>query len=487
MKKTIVVFALLSICGLLLQAVIPDSERQALIDLYNSTNGANWLNHSNWLGASGTENTWYGVTTDSANTTVVIINLQANNLVGTLPAGLGNLGNLQALWLQYNQLSGTIPKEIGNLLNLSDLGLHYNLLSGTIPIELGNMTNLQSLWLDANRLTGAIPSELGNLINLTSLNLDFNHFLDNQYMGTTIPKELGKLTNLLSLHLHWCSLGGTIPSELGNLTKVYDLYLSGNGLHGEIPASLAKLPLDPDAVSLGYNALHTSDQSLLQYLNQNDADWAMTQTIAPANLKATALSWNKVLLSWDAISYKQDLGGFFYFYSTSPIGPWSLYNPVSLDKELTSDTLDGLAANTLYYFKVHTFTDYSRQNGYPVGLVLLRVESDDSEIVSVTTPPAPRTLWKAGTKYKIGDGVIYKDQNWQCTYAHTAQANWYPGAAGIWFWTLADYDGLWHSGIPYKKGDVVQYLGKYWQCTYAHTAQANWYPGAPGIWFWRKI
>ncbi len=53
------VFDLLSV-----QADIPTSERDALISLYNSTDGANWDDNSDWLGAVGTECDWYGVTCD---------------------------------------------------------------------------------------------------------------------------------------------------------------------------------------------------------------------------------------------------------------------------------------------------------------------------------------------------------------------------------------------------------------------------------------
>lgn len=43
-------------------AQIPPIERDALIALYDSTDGANWSDNSNWLGAVGTECTWSGVT-----------------------------------------------------------------------------------------------------------------------------------------------------------------------------------------------------------------------------------------------------------------------------------------------------------------------------------------------------------------------------------------------------------------------------------------
>ena len=48
--------AALALCALIgfasiapAQAAIPASERQVLIDLYNSTDGANWTNSTGWL------------------------------------------------------------------------------------------------------------------------------------------------------------------------------------------------------------------------------------------------------------------------------------------------------------------------------------------------------------------------------------------------------------------------------------------------------
>lgn len=52
------------------QAAIPSAEREALITLYNSTNGAKWQNNSGWLGANGTECNWYGVVCDAAESHV---------------------------------------------------------------------------------------------------------------------------------------------------------------------------------------------------------------------------------------------------------------------------------------------------------------------------------------------------------------------------------------------------------------------------------
>ena len=81
------------------------------------------------------------------------------------------------LWLELNnnQLNGSIPSEIGNLTKLRELRLYGNQLTGSIPQEIGQLTSLQSLWLHDNKLTGAVPPGIFNLTRLTSLRLSGNN------------------------------------------------------------------------------------------------------------------------------------------------------------------------------------------------------------------------------------------------------------------------------------------------------------------------
>ncbi len=94
--------------------------------------------------------------------------------------------------------------------------------------------------------------------------------------------------------------------------------------------------------------------------------------------------------------------------------------------------------------------------------------------------------WVGGASYDVGDLVNYDGSTWECTYAHTAQGNWYPGAPGLWFWDEQS-SGIedWRTGRYYAPGSMVTYGGNTWECTYAHTSQVDWYPGAPGLWFWQ--
>ena len=92
-----------------------------MVGLYNATDGANWMRNDKWLSEEPV-GTWSGVTTDASGR-VTELRLGGNQLNGTIPAVLGNLDNLEALYLDYNQLTGTIPAAIGNLDSLEYLTL----------------------------------------------------------------------------------------------------------------------------------------------------------------------------------------------------------------------------------------------------------------------------------------------------------------------------------------------------------------------------
>ena len=158
-----------------------ETDREALVALYNATDGENWNQSDNWL-SDAPLGEWKGVLTDDRR--VVVLYLGDNGLTGEIPPELGSLSNLTALYLDTNALSGEIPPELGSLSNLTDLSLHGNALSGAIPAELGSLSNLAELDLRNNALSGAIPAELGSLSNLTNLRL-----LSNDLSGC-VPSSL---------------------------------------------------------------------------------------------------------------------------------------------------------------------------------------------------------------------------------------------------------------------------------------------------------
>ena len=135
-----------------------DSDRDALVALYNATDGASWRDNTNWL-SDEPIGEWFGVTT-APDGRVVELDLSLNQLSGGIPSELGRIANLEELILGFNQLSGEIPSELGGLENLEVLYLTGNQLSGLIPPELGLITNLQRLFIEGNQLSGPIPPEL---------------------------------------------------------------------------------------------------------------------------------------------------------------------------------------------------------------------------------------------------------------------------------------------------------------------------------------
>jgi Leucine-rich repeat (LRR) protein len=90
----------------------------------------------------------------------------SNRKLTKLPPEIGQLIELQVLWLNDNQLEH-LPPEIGQLQNLRRLRLHNNRLT-SLPPEIGQLTELRDLTLYSNQLT-ALPPQIGNLHNLQRL------------------------------------------------------------------------------------------------------------------------------------------------------------------------------------------------------------------------------------------------------------------------------------------------------------------------------
>ncbi|MBN1481114.1 T9SS C-terminal target domain-containing protein [candidate division KSB1 bacterium] len=215
-----------------LQAAVAVEDSLALVALYNSTNGANWSHHENWL--AGEVSTWYGI--DVLDGHVHRIYLQTNNLNGILPPDIGNLSRITQINITNNEkLTGSIPAEIGNLTNLKTLELFSNAINGSIPVTIRHLVNLERLFLSGNDISGEIPPEIGQLQNLAELDLGHNE------LTGVIPSEIGNLSKLERLNLDINQLDGTIPAEIGNLLKLTSLSLAANRLTDSIPAEIGNL------------------------------------------------------------------------------------------------------------------------------------------------------------------------------------------------------------------------------------------------------
>ena len=132
---------------------------------------------------------WSGVTMENGR--VVQLGLFDLGLTGAVPAEVGRLSALRALYLNNNQLT-SVPSEIGQLTSLVELDLGDNYLT-SLPAEIGQLTSLTRLDLGRNQLT-SLPAEIGQLTALRELHLGNNQL-------TTLPAEIGQLTSLGELNL----------------------------------------------------------------------------------------------------------------------------------------------------------------------------------------------------------------------------------------------------------------------------------------------
>jgi len=286
----LIIPVLFALAASVAEAAIPDAERQVLIAIYNGTGGAGWTNSTNWNGAAGTECTWFGVICDGGQTTVTSIDLNTNNLTGSLPATLNNLTGLVTFYVNDNQLTGPIPSLAG-LNNLAVFIVYNNQLTGPIP-SLAGLTNLAYFYAYNNQLTGPIPS-LAGLDNLAYFRVN-----DNQLTGP-IPSLAG-LTNLVFFYAYNNQLTGPIPS-LAGLDNLAYFRVNNNQLSGDVPA----VPAPTNALVNGGSSLcpnylnHTADAAW--DTATGSTPWYAQCTAAPIPVAAapipTLSQWGMIVLS----------------------------------------------------------------------------------------------------------------------------------------------------------------------------------------------
>jgi len=286
----LIIPVLFALAASVAEAAIPLAERQALIAIYNGTNGGTWTTNTNWNGVAGTECTWFGVTCDVGQTTVTNIDLHTNNLTGSLPATLNSLTGLVSFRAYNNQLTGPIPSLAG-LTNLASFYAFNNQLTGPIP-SLAGLTNLADFGVDNNQLTGSIPS-LAGLTNLAAF------WVNNNQLTGPIPSLAG-LTSLAAFWVNNNQLTGPIPS-LAGLNNLEYFYVNDNQLSGDVPA----VPAPTNALVAGGSGLcpnylnHTADAAW--DAATGSTPWYAQCTAAPIPVAAapipTLSQWGMIVLS----------------------------------------------------------------------------------------------------------------------------------------------------------------------------------------------
>ena len=202
---------LISLSGVSYSLVL-EIERDSLIALYNSTDGANWKDNTGWLGAAGTECGWHGVTCSSGS--ISSINLVSNSLNGSIPSELGNLKKLHTLWLAGNSLSQSIPSELGNLTKLTNLTLNNNKFSRPKPAWLNSFT-INDNAFDADADKDGIDDAIDTNLNSVAM---IKRIIDPDYSLSILGS--GRVVNLVSGPLFNETSGALSYSMTVQITKI---------------------------------------------------------------------------------------------------------------------------------------------------------------------------------------------------------------------------------------------------------------------------
>ena len=130
----------------IIKRYIDAADYEALKVLYQATNGGAWTNKTWRIGSNAVTSTgWPGVTFDEEGH-VLAIDLQNNNLAGSLPTEGMEMKSLRTLNLSGNSLNGDVAAFCKLLPALETLNLGYNLfteLSGVLPAHITSL-NLQN-------------------------------------------------------------------------------------------------------------------------------------------------------------------------------------------------------------------------------------------------------------------------------------------------------------------------------------------------------
>ncbi len=117
--------------------------------------------------------------------------------------------SIHNLELQANNLAGSIPDEILMLSNMVGLlDLSTNAITGTIPTQLAHLNRLRGFDIHNNQLESVLPYALSEMENLWLFDVSYNPTLG----GRQIPFESWK--NIEQLQIQGTKMTGTIPDEV---------------------------------------------------------------------------------------------------------------------------------------------------------------------------------------------------------------------------------------------------------------------------------
>ncbi|USN57192.1 MAG: hypothetical protein H6766_01670 [Candidatus Peribacteria bacterium] len=137
---------------------VPVAECQALLDLYDSTDGANWYTNTNWDTDSDICG-WYGLSCDYGDIVPHVnqVSLGYNNLIGTLPASLADVTYMQYFSLSDSGITGSLPDSRSAWSNIYSFQISDTQLTGSLPDSWSAWSNINDFDVRNNQISGVLP------------------------------------------------------------------------------------------------------------------------------------------------------------------------------------------------------------------------------------------------------------------------------------------------------------------------------------------
>ncbi|CAB9520469.1 Leucine Rich Repeat [Seminavis robusta] len=248
-------------------------QRYDLAYFYFITNGRNWFQNDHWLSYDVNECDWFTQAHNETilhydqypvcneNNTLLILNLNSNNLQGTLPVVNRFLSRMKTFDIGDNEIHGVVPtgpagnNEVLEVFIVSNNNFEGQIISGNgfkpfgvrvIKTD-GNalhgyhaplyyvLTKLVILNIEENLFCGAQTEAIGNCKPLRE------YVVSGNLCSGTIPTRLGELAALNTIDVHDnADLTGQIPSELGELSSLTFLDVTGTNVSGPVPEKLCE-------------------------------------------------------------------------------------------------------------------------------------------------------------------------------------------------------------------------------------------------------
>lgn len=243
---TVALCFFISMCQLCAASTSLDEECAALILFYRSlSNSASpWTNSSGWEAGASSSNTatvssccsWYGVSCDVTQSTVVALQLVDNNLQGQLiddVVWVSQLPNISIIDFSMNPITGQLPASFYAFQRLTSIKIEGAQLTGSLPLSWRALPSLLNLSLSYNHLSGSIPDEYSEIATLRWAYLGHNQLSGSVPKWNTCTLLLcGNTAMSTDMDtMDWSSYSGAWKKCKAGVT----LYLVGIGLTGHVP------------------------------------------------------------------------------------------------------------------------------------------------------------------------------------------------------------------------------------------------------------